>query len=111
MDFGASCGSALAVVPASVLGELRLPKVLLRAVYCVVGYGGAFARRRSSTLLLPEQLASSAPKMDTTRMRIMTLSRGSRSITVRVFFAQHLYGRSPASIVAPIRQGAPVAKL
>jgi hypothetical protein len=49
--------------------------------------------------------------MDTTRMRIMTLSRGSRSITVWVFFAQHLYGRSPASIVAPIRQGAPVAKL
>ena len=85
VDFGASCGSALAVVPASVLGELRLPKVLLRAVSCVVGYGGAFARRRSSTLLLPEQLASSAPKMDTTRMRSMTLSRGSRSITVRVF--------------------------
>jgi hypothetical protein len=107
VDFGASCGSALAVVPASVVGELRLPKVLLRAVYCVVGYGGAFARRSSSTLLLPEQLASSAPKMDTTRMRIMTLSRGSRSITVR-FFALHPYGRSPASIVA---QGAPVAKL
>jgi hypothetical protein len=110
VDLGASCGSALAEVPASVLDELRLPKALLRAVSCVVEYGGAFARRRSSTLLLPEQLASSAPKMDTTRMRIMTLSRGSRLITVRVF-PQHLYGRSPASIVAPIHQGAPVAKL
>src|SRR6516225_662357 len=85
VDFGASCGSALAVVPASVLGELRLSNVFLRAVYCAAGCGGAFARRRSSTLLLPEQLASSAPKMDTTRMRIMTLSRGNRSITVRGF--------------------------
>ena len=46
MDFGASCGSALAVVPASLLGELRLSKVLLRGVYCVAGCGGAFARRR-----------------------------------------------------------------
>ena len=105
MDFGASCGSALAVVPASLLGELRLSNVFLRAVYCAAGCGGAFPRRRPSTLLLPEQLASSAPKMDTTRMRIMTLSRGSRSITVWVFFAQHLYGRSPASIVAPITSG------
>src|SRR6516162_8163862 len=86
VDFGASCGSALAVVPAPVLGELRLSNVFLRAVCCAAGCGGAFPRRRPSTLLLlPEQLASSAPKMDTTRMRIMTLSRGNRSITVRGF--------------------------
>jgi len=111
VDFGASCGSALAVVPASVLGELRLSNVFLRAVYCAAGCGGAFARRRSSTLLLPEQLASSAPKMDTTRMRIMTLSRGNRSITVRGFFEQHLYGRSPAPIVAPTRQAHQSPKL
>jgi hypothetical protein len=41
--------SALAVMPASVLGVLGLSKALLPA-----GCGGAFARRRSSTLLLPE---------------------------------------------------------
>ena len=46
MDFGASCGSALAVVPAPVLGELRLSNVFLRAVYCAAGCGGAFPRRR-----------------------------------------------------------------
>ena len=94
MAFGASCGSALAVVPASVLGALRLSKVLLGAVYCVAGCGGAFPRKRSSTLLLPEQLASTAPKMETTRMRIMTLSRGSRSIMFGVFRAARV--RSPA---------------
>src|SRR5262245_43958968 len=103
VDFGASCGSALAVVPASVLGELRLSNVFLRAVYCAAGCGGAFARRRSSILLLPEQLASSAPKMETTRMRIMTLSRGNRSITVRGFFEQHLYGRSTSRVSSELR--------
>src|SRR6516225_8297359 len=46
VDFGASCGSALAVVPAPVLGELRLSNVFLRAVYCAAGCGGAFPRRR-----------------------------------------------------------------
>jgi hypothetical protein len=97
VDFGASCGSALAGVPASVLGELRLSKVLLRAGYCAAGCGGAFARRRSSTLLLPEQLASSAPKMDTTRMRIMTLSRGNRSITVREVNCDYIMWPSPQS--------------
>jgi hypothetical protein len=103
VNFGASCGSALAVVPASVLGELRLSNVFLRAVYCAAGCGGAFARRRSSTLLLPEQLASSTPKMETTRMRIMTLSRGNRSITVRGFFGQHLYGRSTSRLSSELR--------
>ena len=97
VDFGASCGSALAGVPASVLGELRLSKVLLRAGYCAAGCGGAFARRRPSTLLLPEQLASSAPKMDTTRMRIMTLSRGNRSITVREVKCDYIMWHSPQS--------------
>jgi hypothetical protein len=97
VDFGASCGSALAGVPASVLGELRLSKVLLRAGYCAAGCGGAFARRRPSTLLLPEQLASSAPKMDTTRMRIMKLSRGNRSITVREVNCDCIMWHSPQS--------------
>ena len=97
VDFGASCGSALAGVPASVLGELRL----LRAGYCAAGCGGAFARRRSSTLLLPEQLASSAPKMDTTRMRIMTLSRGNRSITVREMNCDYIMWHSPSVLATP----------
>jgi hypothetical protein len=101
VDFGASCGSALAGVPASVLGELRLSKVLLRAGYCAAGCGGAFARRRSSTLLLPEQLASSAPKMDTTRMRIMTLSRGNRSITVREMNCDYIMWHSPSVLATP----------
>jgi hypothetical protein len=48
----------------------------LGAAYCVAGRrgGGVFAHAgtMSSSLLLPEQLASSAPKIATTRMRIMT---------------------------------------
>ena len=82
-------------------GELRLSKVLLRAGYCAAGCGGAFARRRSSTLLLPEQLASSAPKMDTTRMRIMTLSRGNRSITVREMNCDYIMWHSPSVLATP----------
>ena len=78
-------------------GELRL----LRAGYCAAGCGGAFARRRSSTLLLPEQLASSAPKMDTTRMRIMTLSRGNRSITVREMNCNYIMWHSPSVLATP----------
>jgi hypothetical protein len=47
----------------------------LGAAYCVAGRrGGVFAHAgtMSSSLLLPEQLASSAPKIATTRIRIMT---------------------------------------
>src|SRR6516162_1600452 len=109
VDFGASCGSALAVVPAPVLGELRLSNVFLGVVYCAAGCGGAFPRRRPSTLLLPEQLASSAPKMDTTRMRIMTLSRGNRSITVRGFFEQQPPRSQSGSHRGSDTSGAPVA--
>src|SRR5258708_17535143 len=70
-DFGGSCGSASTVVRVPASGVPRLSKPLLLAVYCVGGCEGAFARRRSSTLLLPEQAASSAPKIDTTIMRTM----------------------------------------
>jgi hypothetical protein len=54
LDFGGSRGSPLAVGTDSVLGALRLSKALLRAGFCVDGCGGAFARRSSSTLLLPD---------------------------------------------------------
>jgi hypothetical protein len=60
------------VVRVPISGVLRLSEPLVRAVYCVGGCGGAFARKISATLLLPEQAASRAPKIDKTIMRIMT---------------------------------------
>jgi hypothetical protein len=41
--------------------------------------------------------------METTRMRIMTLSRGNGSITVRGFFEQYLYGRSTSRLSSELR--------
>ena len=47
---------------------------VLRALYCVAGCGGVFAQAgtMSSTLLLPEQAASSAVRTEMTTMRSMT---------------------------------------
>src|SRR5262249_16039245 len=61
-DFGGSCGTASTVVRVPVSGEPRLSKPLLRAVYCVGGCDGVFARKISATLLLPEQAASRAER-------------------------------------------------
>ena len=72
MDFSASCGSASGAVRVSASGGLRFSKWLLR------GGVGVFARRMSSTLVLPEQAASRAPKTDRTIMRIMTGFLGMR---------------------------------
>src|SRR5262245_48506435 len=76
-DFGDSCGTASTVVRVTVSGAPRLSKPLLRAVYCVGGGDGAFARKISATLLLPEQAASTAAKIDTAIMRIMTIEVAS----------------------------------
>jgi hypothetical protein len=76
-DFGGSCGTASTVVRVPVSGVPRLSKPLLRAVYCVGGGDGALARKISATLLLPEQAASRAPKIDTAIMRIMTIGVAS----------------------------------
>jgi hypothetical protein len=75
-DFGGSCGTASTVVRVPVSGVPRLSKPLLRAVYCVGGGDGAFARKISATRLLPEQAASRAP-IDTAVMRIMTIGVAS----------------------------------
>jgi hypothetical protein len=56
----------------------RLSKWFLRAVDCVAGRGVAPAGTMSSNLLLPEQAASSAPKIDITTMRIMAAILGIR---------------------------------
>src|SRR5229473_2643619 len=76
-DFGGSCGSASTVVRVPASGVPRLSKPLLRAVYCVGGCDRAFARRISSTLVLPEQAASRAAKIDTAIMPIMTIGVAS----------------------------------
>jgi hypothetical protein len=76
-DFGGSGGTASTVVRVPASGVPRLSKPLLRAVYCVGGGDGAFARKISATLLLPEQAASRAAKIDTAIMRIMTIGVAS----------------------------------
>jgi len=65
------------VVRVPVSGVPRLSKLLLLAVYGVGGCDGVFARKISATLLLPEQAASRAAKIDTAIMRIMTIGVAS----------------------------------
>src|SRR5262249_6961682 len=72
MDFCASCGSDSDMTRvASSRAALAFSIRLLPAVYCIVGFDGELARRMLSSLLLPEHAASSAPKRQTTTMRIM----------------------------------------
>src|SRR6516162_6925736 len=78
--FFVSCGSAAGAPRGSAAGvargsEASVVRWFLGAAYCAVGCrGGVFAQLGtiSSSLLLPEQLASSALKIPTTRMRSMT---------------------------------------
>jgi hypothetical protein len=70
VDFGSS-GSALGISRVvSRSGGVRLSKWLFGD--CIVECRGGFARRISSTLLLPEQAASSIPNPDKRIMRTMT---------------------------------------
>jgi len=67
----------LAVLPQGLLrrSASRVPRWFVGAAYCMAGRrGGVFAHpgTMSSTLLLPEQALSSAPKINNAAMRIMT---------------------------------------
>src|SRR5262249_17572044 len=72
--FGSCCGSAAGGARCSAASGPRPWTWVLRALYCIAGCGGVFAQAgtMSSTLLLPEQAASSAARTDMTTMRTMT---------------------------------------
>src|SRR5262249_62238808 len=72
--FVACCGSAAVGARGSAASGPRPWTWVLRALYCVAGCGGVFAQAgtMSSTLLLPEQAASSAARTDMTTKRTMT---------------------------------------
>src|SRR5262249_16100220 len=72
--FGSCCGSAAGGARCSAASGPRPWTWVLRALYWVAGWGGVFAQAgtMSSTLLLPEQAASSAARTDMKTMRTMT---------------------------------------